>query len=128
MTITLRVRQLLHNPKPFIKGFRLGVRGALLLSDDEFRIFHIDEAGLDESISLLIDAPHAATTIREALTQPPPGAWWYFGQAMVEAWTRSDAGGWVLHELVSVLLEELGGERPVCIKVRPHPWGWDQLE
>lgn len=126
MTITLRVREVLGNPTPFVKGFRLAVDGALLLSDDDFRVFQSDEGGLDEQVSLPIDDPLAAAKVREALPQPPPGGWWYFGRAMVEAWTRPDPGGWVLHEVVSVWLEELGGERPVCIKVRPHPWGWDQ--
>ena len=27
----------------------------------------------------------------------------------------------------NVWLDELGGERPVCVKVRPHPWGWDKF-
>lgn len=127
MSITLRVCEVLRNPTLFVEGFRLAVDGALLLSDDDFRVFQFDEAGLDEQVSLPIDDPLAAAKVRESLPQPPPGGWWYFGQAMVEAWTRPDPGGWVLHEVVSVWLEELGGGRPVYVKVRPHPWGWDRL-
>lgn len=127
MTITLRVREVLHNPTLFIKGFRLSVDGALLVSDDDFRIFQSDEAGLDEGLSLLIDDPLAAAKLREALPQPLAGRWWYFGRAVVEAWTRPDRDGWVLHEVVSVWLQDLGVVRPLHIKIRPHPWGWDQF-
>ncbi|AMV25591.1 hypothetical protein VT84_14435 [Gemmata sp. SH-PL17] len=126
MTITLHVRKVLHDPTPFVKGFRLAVDGALLLSNDDFRIYQADESGLEDELSLWIDDPLAATKVREALPQPPPSGWWYFGRALVQAWTRHDPGGWVLHEVISVWLEELG-ERPVSIKVRPHPWGWDRL-
>ncbi|MGL6076255.1 MAG: hypothetical protein ACRC8S_19035 [Fimbriiglobus sp.] len=127
MTITLRVREVLVNPRPFIKGYRLAVQGVLLVSDDEFRIFHSDETGLDEDVSLLIDDPIAAAKVREELPQPLPGGWWYFGMATVEAWTRLDPGGWVLHEVVSVWMDELGDGRPVWVKVRTHPWGWDSF-
>jgi hypothetical protein len=127
VTITLRVREVRRNPARFVSNWRLAVDGALLLSDDDFRIFHLEEGELDEGESLRIDDPLAASTVREALPQPPPGGWWYFGRALVEAWTRHDPDGWVLHEVVVLWLDELGGERPTCIKVRSHPWGWDQF-
>lgn len=127
MTITLRVREVLRDPTPFVKGFRLGVDGALILSDSDFRVFQFDEDGLDERLSLRIDDPLAASKLREALPVPPPGGWWYFGRAVVRAWTRPALGGWVLHEVVTVWLDELGGERPVRVEVRPCPWGWDQF-
>lgn len=125
MTITLRVQDVLRDPTPFVNGFRLSVSGVLLLSDDDFRIYQSDETGLDERLSLWIDDQQAVDKLRDALTQPRPGAWWYFGRASVEAWTRHDSGGWVLHEVVSVRLDEVDGERPLHVKVRPHPWGWE---
>jgi hypothetical protein len=60
------------------------------------------------------------------MPQPLSCGWWYFGRGMVEAWTRHDSDEWVLHEVVSVWLEE-AGEYVGRIKVRPHPWGWDQF-
>jgi hypothetical protein len=127
VTITLRVQEVLRNPTLFIKGFRLAVDGALLLSDNDFRIFQLDETGLDEQLSLRIDDSLADGKVREVLPQPPPGGWWYFGRAMVRAWTRPDPGEWVLHEVVTIWLEELDSERPVRVEVRPCPWGWDQF-
>ena len=126
MTITLRVREVLRAPARFVASWRLAVDGVLLLADDDFRILQADDDGVDEGVSLPIDDPLATAKLREALPQPPPGGWWYFGRAMVEAWTRRDPGGWVLHQVVSVWLEELGGDRPLRVEVRPHPWGWDQ--
>lgn len=127
MTITLRVREVLRDPARFASNWRLAVDGVLLLADHEFRILQADDGDPVEGMSLPIDDPLAAAKIREALPQPPPGGWWYFGRGLVEAWTRHDPGGWVLHEVVRVWLDECGGERPVCVKVRPHPWGWDQV-
>jgi hypothetical protein len=121
------VREVLRDPTPFVKGFRLAVAGAVLLSDDDFRVFQANETELDDGLSLRIDDPLAAAKVRDALPQPLPGGWWYFGNAMVEAWTRLDPDGWVLHEVVLVWLDELGDERPLCVKVRPHPWGWDRF-
>ena len=127
MTITLRVREVLSDPTPFVKGFRLAVDGALLLSEDDFRLYQLEGDALEEGMSLWIDDPLAAAKVRDSLPEPPPGGWWYFGRGWVEAWTRRDPDGWVLHEVVSVWLEESGGERPVRIAIRPHPWGWDRL-
>ena len=127
MTMTLQVKAVLRDPTPFVKGFRLAVDGVMLLSDDDFRMFqHDDESGVDDGLSLKIDDPLAAAKVRDACPKPSNGGWWYFGQATVEAWTRRDADQWVLHEVVSVWLEELG-EQPVLVKVRRHPWGWDQF-
>src|SRR4051794_19925708 len=107
MAITLRVRDVLRDPTPYVRGFRLAVAGALLLSDDDFRIYQCRESDLDEGLSLRIDDEVASEKVREALTRPPHGGRWYFGEALVEAWTRCDPDGWVLHEVVSVWLEEL---------------------
>jgi hypothetical protein len=126
VTITLRVREVLRNPAQFVSSARLAVDGVLLLADDDFRILQADDAGLDEGVSLPIDDPLAAAKLREALPRPPPGGWWYFGRALVEAWTRRDPAGWVLHEIVSVWLEEPGGDGSLRVEVRPHPWGWDR--
>jgi hypothetical protein len=82
---------------------------------------------LDASVSLPIDDALAAAKVREVVPQPPQSDWCYFGRALVEAWTRHDPSGWVFHEVVSVWLDELGSERPVCVKVRPHRWGWDKF-
>ena len=71
MTITLRVQDVLRDPTPFVKGFRLAVRGVLLLSDDDFRIFQADEIDFDERLSLWIDDPLAIAKLREILPQPP---------------------------------------------------------
>lgn len=127
MTITLRVREVLQDSARFVSHWRLSVAGMLLVADTDFRIFQSCESGLDEGISLRIDDPLAARLLREALPEPPPGGWWYFGQALVQAWTRHDPGGWVLHEAVTVWLDEVGGKRPLCIQVRPCPWGWDRF-
>ena len=127
MTITLRVKEVLRDPSRFVSGWRLAVEGVLLVTGEEFRIFQADESGPDEQLFLPIDDPLSAALIRTSLPQPPPGGWEYFGKGMVEAWTRHDPGGWVLHEVVTVWLEEMDGGRPVRIRSRPHPWGWDEF-
>ena len=127
MTITLQVGEVLQDPARFISNWRLAVDGALLLSENDFRIFHLENGEPDEGLSLIIDDSLAAAKVRETLPQPPPGGWWYFGRAMVEAWTRLDAGGWALHEVVTIWLAEPSDELRTCIKVRPHPWGWDRF-
>jgi hypothetical protein len=127
VTITLQVQEVVQNPDRFVKRWRLTVVGALLLSDDEFRIYQAYGDDLDETLWLEIDDSLAAGRIRDVLPQPQAGTWWYFGQALVEAWTRLDTGGWVLHEVVHVWLTEGGAESQVSIKIRPHPWGWDQF-
>ncbi len=127
MTITLRVGEVLSHPWPFVKGFRLAVAGVLLLSENDLRIFQYDETGLDEKLSLWIDDKLAVSEVRRVLSQPRPGAWWYFGKAMIEAWTRRDPDQWVLHEVVKIWLDDMEGQKPVCVKVRPHPWGWDEF-
>lgn len=128
MTITLCVREVLHNPFLFVAGYRLAVIGAVLLTKDDFRVFQFEEGELDDGVSLQIDDPLAVAKVREALPSPPPNGWSHFGHGMVEAWTRQDPGGWVLHEVVSVWLDEQEDGRFRCIKVRPHPWGWDEIE
>jgi len=84
---------------------------------------------LDEQAYLWIDDPIAVTKIREGLP-PPKDGWWYFGSALIEAWTRQDPKGWVLHEVIEVWLEDVdlgaGSERLYHIKIRPHPWGWER--
>jgi hypothetical protein len=127
VTITLRVQEVLLDPSRFVSNWRLAVDGVLLLAEDDFRPLQADEEGRDDDLSLRIDDPLAAFKVREAVPQPPPGGWWYFGRAMIEAWTRHDPEGWVLHEVITVWLDEMGSEQPMCIKVRPHPWGWDKF-
>jgi hypothetical protein len=107
--------------------YRLAVAGVLLLTDDDFRIFQADGDELDEQMSLWIDDALAVAEIRSALPPPAPGAWWYFGKAMVEAWTRTDRGRWVLHDVVSVWLDEAAGDQSLRVKVRAPPWGWDEM-
>jgi hypothetical protein len=127
VTITLCVHEVLRDPALFMSDWRLAVAGVLLVSDEEFRIFQADQDEPVEQVSMRIDDPLAATKVREALPQPPTGKWWYFGRALVEAWTHHDSNEWVLHEVLSVWLEELGGDCPLCVKVRSQPWGWDQF-
>ncbi len=127
MTMSLSVNAVLQNPTPFESRWRLAVVGVLLLTDGEFLIYQEAEFGPDESTFLTIDDPLAVEKLREALPEPRPDGWWYFGEGMVEAWTRLDPGGWVLHEVVTVWLDEVGGERGTAVKIRPHPWGWDQF-
>lgn len=105
----------------------MAVVGILLLTDDDFRIYQEAEFGPDESTFLRIDDPLAVARVREVLSEPPRDGWWYFGEGMIEAWTRHDVDGWVLHEVVTVWLDEVGGKRGTAIKVRPHPWGWDRF-
>ena len=101
------------------------------IQTDPFSVSIPDKVALllaaNEAAAKVIDDPLAAAKVRDSLPEPPPGGWWYFGRGWVEAWTRRDPDGWVLHEVVSVWLEESGGERPVRIAIRPHPWGWDHL-
>jgi len=129
VTITLKVKDVLRTPSLFVSNWRLGVKGVLLLTDHDFRIYHQDENGLDEQAYLWIDDPIAATKIREGLP-PPKDGWWYFGSALIEAWPRQDPKGWVLHEVIEVWLEDVdlgaGRERLYRIKIRPHPWGWER--
>ena len=129
MTITLQVREVLENPTPFVKGYRLAVIGVLFLSDDDFRILQSDQLAqeIDKHLSLRIDDPLAIAGLRAVLPVPSPGSWWYFGLAMVEAWTRCAQGEWLLHEVVSIWLDGQGGEGFKRVSVRSHPWGWDQF-
>jgi len=128
MTITLNVREVLCDPTLFVSNWRLGVVGVLLLTDDDFRILQSDDGEPVETLALRIVDPFAAQKAREVLPQPPAGGWWYFGRGYVQAWTRDDPDGWVPHDVVSISLDEMEGDREVRVKVGPHPWGWDQFE
>ena len=61
-----------------LSNWRLAVQGALLLTDEDFRIFQMDpgeeaEGVLDECLSLRIDDPFAVNRVREHLPRPSPG-------------------------------------------------------
>lgn len=127
MTITLDVRHVLRDPARFASRWRLAVEGILLLADDEFRILQADDGEPVEDVFLRIDDDVAAAFVREALPHPPLGGWWYFGRGLIEAWTRHDPDGWLLHEVVQLWLYESSVEQPLYLKIRSHPWGWDQI-
>ena len=123
MTMTLRVKDALRgDPSMWVSGGRLVVQGVLLVTGDDIRIFEADEGGPDEQLFLQIDDPPSAALIRDSLPQPPPDGWWYFGMGVVDGLTRRDTGRRVIREVMTVWLDEVGGERPLRIVCRPSPW------
>jgi hypothetical protein len=127
MTITLKVKEVIRDAHLFVSRWRLAVNGILLFSADEFKIYQLDDAGeLDEETWLRIDDPLAADSIRRILPPLVGDNWDYFGRALIEAWTRIEPDEIVLHEIVQLWLRDLGRAQEY-VKIRPHPWGWDQF-
>ena len=123
MTITLTVQAVLKNPEPFGDTFRLSGSGRLLLSDDAFRIYQLSDDMLTQTPSMRIVDSQAATQLKRLLPKDELGRY-YFGKAVLEIWTHKVAEEWVLHETVSVWLQDIDGEEQTFVKIRPHPWGW----
>lgn len=121
MTITLSVREVLQNPVPFEKGFRLGVHGVLCLSYDVFYFYQIDDTWNDSFCVDVVD-PEAASEVRRTLIENGLSSE-YLGEAVIEAWTKIEATRVVLRGVVTLRLHP-DQKTEIFINVRPHPWGW----
>ena len=127
MSARWSVQYVLLHPSVFVSDCRLSIEGVLLFTDAEFRLLHSGDLAPDENVALVIDDPLAAQKLREALGQPLPSGYWCFNRAIFEARTSHTPDGWVLHEVMRVMLHEYNNCGPWDIRVRPYPAGWDLL-
>jgi len=119
MTITLQVRNVVNIPAPYREEPRwVSVFGALEFSYHAFRLYHLSQDDeLDETVALRIDDWIAAEKLRDVVAFVPPGRWWYFGEALVCAWTRLQDDELVLCNVQDIsLLEPQTEQRHVLVR------------